>query len=97
MSFLACVCAHARSRCKRDRRPWRPAGRCRTRHGIAHRLAVVAADPLATLTAAVTTTDLVALCAACQTGAHRAATKAADATVDTAQPDLFDTTGSEAA
>jgi len=73
------------------------AGRCGTVHDTAHRLAVVAADPLATLTAAVTGADLVALCASCETGAHRAATNAAESTADTAQLDLFDATGSEAA
>lgn len=73
------------------------AGRCPTRHGTAHRLAVVAADPLATLTAAVTTTELVALCTACETGAHRAAAKATESATDSAQLDLFDATGSEAA
>ncbi|TDW65618.1 hypothetical protein [Kribbella pratensis] len=71
-------------------------GRCGTIHGTAHRLAVVAADPLATLTAAVTATERVALCATCETGVRRTA-EAARTTTEPAQPDLFDTTGIEAA
>ncbi|MFG1909026.1 hypothetical protein [Kribbella sp. NPDC048928] len=72
------------------------AGRCGVVHGIAHRLAVVAADPLATLTAAVTATDRLALCATCETGARRTAI-AARVTTEPTQADLFDTTGNEAA
>jgi hypothetical protein len=71
-------------------------GRCGTVHGTAHRLAVVAADPLATLTDAVSGTELVALCMACDSGARRAAITTQCVAVP-AQPDLFDTTGIEAA
>ncbi|MET9313086.1 hypothetical protein ABZX12_14780 [Kribbella sp. NPDC003505] len=75
------------------------AGRCGINHGSAHPLAVVAADPTASLHAAVTSADLVALCAACQAGAKRAAIKAAEqATAENPdQLDLFDLTGGEAA
>lgn len=74
-------------------------GRCGVVHGTAHRLAVVAADPLATLAAAVTAIERLALCAACETGARRAAiaAKATQTSTDATQPDLFDTTGIEAA
>ncbi|MGW7684865.1 hypothetical protein ACWGID_29265 [Kribbella sp. NPDC054772] len=71
-------------------------GRCGTVHGTAHRLAVVAADPLASLTAAVTATERLALCATCETGIRRAA-GAAQTSTNPDQPDLFDTTGIEAA
>ncbi|WP_350279315.1 hypothetical protein [Kribbella sp. HUAS MG21] len=75
------------------------AGRCGTNHGSAHPLAVDAADPTASLHAAVTGAELVALCAGCQAGAKRAATKAAeqDAADHTDQLDLFDLTGGDAA
>lgn len=75
------------------------AGRCGIEHGSAHPLAVVAADPTASLLAAVTGTDLVALCTVCQTAIKRAATKAAEqaaaARID--QLDLFDLAGGDAA
>lgn len=74
-------------------------GRCGTDHGSQHPLAVVAADPTASLHAAVTGAELVALCAGCQAGAKRAAIKAAEqataARID--QLDLFDLTGGDAA
>jgi hypothetical protein len=74
-------------------------GRCGVAHGSAHPLAVVAADPAATLRAAVSGTDLVALCASCQTAIKRAATKAAEAAAAarTDQLDLLDLTGGSAA
>ncbi|MFK4091117.1 hypothetical protein ACI2LF_43830 [Kribbella sp. NPDC020789] len=61
------------------------AGRCGVVHSTAQRLAVVTADPLATLTG----TDLVALCAACETGIRRAA-KTAQTNESIDQPSLFD-------
>ncbi|WP_327639554.1 hypothetical protein OHB24_14660 [Kribbella sp. NBC_00482] len=75
------------------------AGRCGINHGTAHPLAVTAADPTASLHAAVTGAELVALCAGCQAGSKRAATKAAEqAAADrTDQLDLFDLTGGDAA
>lgn len=74
-------------------------GRCPTGHGSSHPLAVVAADPTASLVVAVTTTDVVALCAGCQTAIKRIATKAAEAAAAarTDQLDLFDLTGGNAA
>jgi hypothetical protein len=75
------------------------AGRCGIDHGSMHPLAVTAADPTASLHAAVTGAELVALCGGCQTGAKRAATKAAEqaAAGHTDQLDLFDLTGGDAA
>jgi hypothetical protein len=63
-------------------------GRCGTVHGAAHRLAAVPADPTVTLTAAVTTASLVALCAGCEIATRRAAINAQTA-IDPDQLDLF--------
>jgi hypothetical protein len=75
------------------------AGRCGVAHSSAHPLAVVAADPTVSLHVAVTGSELVALCAGCQTAINRAAIKAAEqvAAARTDQLDLFDLTGGDAA
>jgi hypothetical protein len=70
------------------------AGRCGINHGSAHPLAVVAADQTVSLHAAVTSADLVALCAGCQAGAKRAAIRADEDTDKSDQLDLFDLTDS---
>ncbi|WP_371405259.1 hypothetical protein OHA10_06510 [Kribbella sp. NBC_00662] len=73
-------------------------GRCGTLHGTAHRLAVVAADPLATLAEAVTATERLALCESCDAGRRRAAQHTHTTTAAAhAQPELIDLTGDRAA